>query len=127
MRALQQSADELVRALQGSPTTVFGQDPSLRYLWTCSGTFGRGEPEIVGKTDADLFPDDQAERLAVLKRRVLATGVAAREVLALTVDGSSRPFDMFLRAMTDHGEVVGLAGVATDLTGVQIGTGGGHG
>ncbi len=66
------------------PVSVAAQDSDLKFTWAYNQRTVRPE-EILGKTDADLFAPEEAARLVVIKRRVLAENAEFRERIWLDV------------------------------------------
>ena len=78
------------------------QDRQLRYTWIVGPVGGYTVAEIIGRTDWDLLPQDEARRTTDIKQRVLDTGEAHHGEEHLTLAGSRRWRPMLL----DH---LGLA------------------
>jgi PAS domain S-box-containing protein len=100
--------------LAGARTAIFEQDSSLRYRWH----YNPFVPiNLVGRTDEEIFPADEAAFLTSLKRRVMESGESAHRELALTIDGERAIYRESLEAIRDHaGRPVGIVGSATDIT-----------
>jgi PAS domain S-box-containing protein len=117
--ALRTSEERFRVALKNSPTVVFSQDTELRYTWIYNPAGGVKSEDVVGKSDAELFPED-AEQLAAIKRRVLTTGVGTREETFVTLNGEVRYFDVTVEPLHNQaGQVTGLTCAATDITQVR--------
>jgi hypothetical protein len=67
--------------------TVFEQDESLRYVWHCDTQLAYS---VVGKTDQEVFPAEEAAALAAIKPRVLATGEPWYGEVELTLGSKNR-------------------------------------
>lgn len=93
--SLEESEQRFRVALIGTPIIVFNQDLNLRYTWIYNAE-GYADQPVVGKTDADLFPLEDAMRLTALKRRVMATGLLTREEVSVTVGARTSFYDMTL-------------------------------
>jgi two-component system CheB/CheR fusion protein len=116
VRALQSDQRQLFKALTGSPTTIFGQDAELRITWAFGGAFGRSPSELSGRSDVDLFGAEAAAPLLELKRRVLKTGLPARQRFQLPVNGASAHFDVFIEPLRGaEGAAQGVCCVVTNL------------
>lgn len=114
--SLQESEQRFRVALIGTPIIVFNQDLNLRYTWIYNAE-GYADQPVVGKTDADLFPLEDAMRLTALKQRVMATGLLTREEVSVTVGARTNFYDMTLDPLLGvDGAVSGLTCVATDIT-----------
>lgn len=114
--ALQESEQRFRVALMDTPVIVFNQDLNLRYTWVYN-PHNYAEQPILGKTDADLFPPEDAMRLTALKRRVIAVGLLTREEVSINIGGRTLFYDMTLEPLFDaNGNVTGLTCAATDIT-----------
>ena len=119
--SLQEKSTFLTALLDSLPDLVFFKDLNGSYLGTnfALGQFyGRAQEEIVGATDVDFFPPEVARQLQnndqiVLKMRAIRQ---FRESVIL-LDGRSLLAET-VRAplILPTGEIVGLVGVARDIT-----------
>ena len=116
--ALRRSQARLRVGLALAPVTVFSHDAALRYTWASGGFLALDADTLVGQTDADLLPDDEARALADLKREVLDTGLAARRDVQLTTLAGPRHYRLYLAPVLDDDgvTVTGLTGAAHDVT-----------
>jgi len=102
-------------ALKDSPITVFNQDRDLRYTWIYNPQL-YWQTEAIGLTDAELIGVKKAAALIDLKRRVLKTGVAARQEFLIPHDGRSYAFDITIEPVFDvDGAVMGITGASMDV------------
>jgi hypothetical protein len=116
--ALRVSEERLRVALKNSPVTVFNQDRALRYTWVHHPPDGLAERDFLGKTDADLFPAEEAGRLTRIKARALADGAGLREEVACTIAGARHFFDLTVESVRGPGgAVTGVTCAAMDITG----------
>ena len=111
-------SEERFRSLAASTSalTLFEQDQDLRYGWVFPQ-----HPEFlnqtVGKTDVELLPSGEGERLSDLKRAVLESGVGRREEVSVTLTSETRSYDLMVEPRRDRsGAIVGVSGVAVDIT-----------
>ncbi|MDB4968505.1 MAG: multi-sensor signal transduction histidine kinase [Myxococcales bacterium] len=101
-------------ALAASRTAVFEQDRELRYRWHYNAAVDR---DTIGKTHADLFPNDEAALLTAIKRRVLDTGERVHDEIQLTAGGEPRVWAIAVDPLRDErGAIVGIIGAANDVT-----------
>jgi formate hydrogenlyase transcriptional activator len=113
--AMRRNEERFRVALKDSPITVFNQDDDLRYTWIYNPQL-QWQGEVAGKTDAEIFGPKKAARLIELKRRVLKTGVALREEVAIPNEGKSHAFDLTIEPLLDAGgSVIGITGAAIDI------------
>jgi signal transduction histidine kinase/integral membrane sensor domain MASE1/ActR/RegA family two-component response regulator len=111
-------SEERFRSLAASTSalTLYEQDRDLRYLWVFPQ-----HPEFpnqnIGKTDADLLPSAEGERLSAMKRAVLQSGVGRREEVTVTLPTETRSYDLMIEPRKDSsGAITGISGVAVDIT-----------
>jgi len=104
-------------ALAASSVLVFNQDCNLRYTWIGNPALGATSEELLGRTDAEIMGEKAARPLTALKRRVLDTGVGAREELLVEWRDRSGWFDLTVEPLRDQaGTLVGITCAAIDLT-----------
>jgi two-component system CheB/CheR fusion protein len=115
VRGLQQQMQRLLSALGSSATAVSSQNRELRYEWSFGSVFGRWPNEVVGRTERDLLSETDADTSARVKRRVLDTGVRARERVRLTIDGEHEVYDVFIDVTLDASGTT-PTGIATVIT-----------
>ena len=111
-------SEERFRRLAGSlsPLTLYEHDRELRYRWVFPH-----HPEFfthtTGKTDLELLPTPEGERLMAIKQRVLDSGVGAREEVTVTLPDGARCYDLVIEPQRDvDGSITGVAGVSVDIT-----------
>jgi signal transduction histidine kinase len=96
---------------------IFSQDRDLRYTWIINPTPPLQAEQVIGKTDWDVLPAEEAQRLAELKHKILKTGVSVREELILSPRGSQRWFDAIYQPIYDQAQqIVGIVCYARDIT-----------
>jgi PAS domain S-box-containing protein len=104
-------------ALQHAPIVVFNQDRDLRYTWVYNPAAMLGNETVIGRTDAELLPADDAARLTRIKRAVLESGKGARGEVRVTLHGQTLFFDMTVEPLRDSaGAVMGITCAASDVT-----------
>jgi PAS domain S-box-containing protein len=115
--ALRQSEERFRVALKSSPTAVFNQDRNLRYTWMYNPQLPLSVNDYLGKTVAEVFDPEEAERIAEVRQRVMETGVGVRHELPLTYGGKKRYFDTTIDPVFDAaGAVIGITGATTEVT-----------
>ena len=115
--ALRESEARFRLVLHNSPITVFNQDSDLRYTWLYNSQLGFRIEDVLGKRDEDIFPQEDASCLTEIKRRVLDTGVAAREEARATVRGRVIYWDLTVEPVLDSiGQVIGVTCAVMDIT-----------
>ena len=115
--ALQKSENLFRLIATSSPDVIFAQDRDLRYTWIINPTPPLASENVIGKTDWDLLPPEQAKRVIEIKQKILKTGVSVREELLLSPSGRQRWFDAIYQPI--YGQMQQIAGVvcyARDIT-----------
>lgn len=105
------------KALKDSLITVFEQDRELRYVHVVNLPKAFGDIDIVGKTDADLFSQEDQLKLTPAKEKVLATGQSTVVEVDLDIDGKPMNFNIRIDPSRDRdGVVSGIIGTGVDMT-----------
>ena len=104
-------------ALVHSPIALCHHDRDLKYTWLYNGHMGFDKQDVVGKTDWDILPKELADRMGVVKRRVLDTGIGERvEMPTVAGEENSEYFDLVVEPLKEGSEVVGLSCSGIDVT-----------
>jgi PAS domain S-box-containing protein len=115
--ALRLSEERFRVALKHSPVMVFNQDTELRYTWVHNESVLHKGKTMVGKTDAELFPAEEADRLTQIKARVLVTGNGLRQEFLHTANGHKHVYDLTVEPVKDaSGRIAGITGAAMEVT-----------
>ncbi len=115
--ALRESEERFRVALKNSPISVYSLDRDLRYTWMYNPQLPRPVSEQLGKTAYDLFDPEEAARITEVRRRVLETGVGARDEIQATFGGRKYYLDSTIEPILDTaGAVIGLTGASMDVT-----------
>jgi PAS domain S-box-containing protein len=119
--ALQVSEGRLQAILDHSPAVIFLKNLRGRYLLVnrrFEKLFGLRREEIVGRTDRELFPREQAGAFSANDRAVLrAGGPLEFEEVARYRDGIHVSIVSKFPLRNARGDVYALCGIATDITG----------
>lgn len=116
-RALRESEERFRLALRYSKVSLFSQDRNLRHLWIYCPRTDLHPERMIGRTDAELFPADEAVRISAIKRSVIESGIGTRCELVVTYGGSRRVLDLSVEPMRDEtGAVTGVVCAAIDMT-----------
>ena len=109
------SAEFLLRMLDALPTPIFVKGKDAKFVYSNrkhNELVNLREGEIVGKSDADIYPPHIAENYVRTDRLVLDTGtISSLEEAAPTRDGTQQPvLNRKVRMITPDGEpyVVGI-------------------
>jgi len=120
-------AEELFRQQQllhgiveNSPAVIYAKDLQGRYLFIntrYSELFHIGPEEIVGRTDAEIFPREFAERFQENDRQVLQQGQAIEfEETVPQSDGVHTYISVKFPIRDQQGRCVAVCGISTDIT-----------
>jgi PAS domain S-box-containing protein len=116
-QALRLSEERFRVALKNSPIMVFNQDTGMRYTWVHNEAAAQTGREMLGKTDEELFPAGEADRLTQIKARVLMTGTGLRQEVSRTADGRKHFYDLTVEPVRDSaGRITGITGAAMEVT-----------
>lgn len=116
--ALRANDERLRVALNTTSMVLFNQDRGLRYTWIHNPDPGFKAEQVIGKTDADLFPEQEGAALTALKRQVLGSGRGVRQNIQMTIEGRMCVHDLTIEPLFDAaGAVVGLTCASLDVTG----------
>ena len=106
--------------MDNSPTMVFLKDTEGRYLQVnrkFEDEFHVANRDLVGKTDQDIFPPEQAAAFRANDRKVLeARRPMEFEEVALHDDGPHTSIVVKFPLLNAQGECYALCGIATDIT-----------
>ena len=120
--ALRLNEERLRVALSAASISVSNQDMNLRYTWIHNPCFGLTAKQIIGKTDADLLPEQEAAALTVIKQHVLDSGKGVRQNIRTTLADKTVVYDLTVEALHDAaGTIVGITCAALDVTGQPSG------
>ena len=119
-RTLARTNRQLQTILETTTALVFVKDSDGRYQRTNQRfreVFPHETMDAVGKTDAELFPEQTAERFRADDREVIETGKSIeREEEVPTTDGTRTFLTLKNPIYDDEGTVTGICGIATDIT-----------
>jgi two-component system aerobic respiration control sensor histidine kinase ArcB len=104
------------------PANIYWKDSRGLYLG-CNATLGqihvlKGRDSIIGKSIHDLFPKDEADRVAKIDDKVLLEGEPVTlEEKGYDVNGNPAVYiSNKAPVRNDRGEVIGLLGISLDIT-----------
>ncbi|MEN9404404.1 MAG: hypothetical protein RL091_3107, partial [Verrucomicrobiota bacterium] len=119
-RELQQSQTLLQGILDHSPSVIFIKDLNGKHLLVNKGyhaILGLPRGAIEGKTDAELFPAEVADRFRQDDQKVLASGTSKiLEEMAPHPDGPHHYLTAKFPLRDASGRIFAVAGIATDIT-----------
>jgi len=106
--------------IEGSSALVFVKDRDGRHIlvnrkW--EEVTGMARQDALGKTNAELFPEEVARWFSEFDGEVIASGTAREMEEVLPAPGGLRHFiSLKFPLKSDAGEVTGVCGVATEIT-----------
>ena len=118
--SVQASYELLHSVIEGTTDGIFVKDLAGRYQTINSAGaafFGKSATEIIGHTDAELFPVDSVRTGRAIDEQVLRSGEAQTHEEFLARDGRTRTYLTVKAPRRDgSGAIIGLVGVARDIT-----------
>ncbi len=121
--SLRESEERLQAILDNTSAVVYMKDTSGRYLLVnrrFEQLFHKSLPEIVGKTDQELFPAANAAAFQEHDRRVLATGQPLEVEEAVPQEGGEHTYISNKFALLGReGRPYAMGGVSTDITALK--------
>jgi PAS domain S-box-containing protein len=103
-------------ALKNSAIAVFQQDRQLRYTWAYNPHDVDAEA-ILGKTDLELLPHEDALHLVQMKQQVLDTGIGCREEVKITIAGQINFYDLTIEPLYDTNQnLIGITCATMKIT-----------
>jgi PAS domain S-box-containing protein len=119
-KALRESEARLQSIMGNSPSLMFLKDPQGRYLHfnrRFGQVFHLDLAQIVGKTDAEIFPPAQAAAFRANDQKVLEAGAPLMfDELAMHDDGPHTSIVTKFPLFDAEGKVYALGGIVTDVT-----------
>jgi PAS domain S-box-containing protein len=118
--ALRQSEKRLRAIMDNSPALMFLKDMEGHYLLVnrkFEEVFHLQSRNLLGKTDEEIFPSEQAAAFRANDRKVLEAGTAMEfEEVVLHDDGPHTSIAMKFPLHNAQGQCYAIGGVATDIT-----------
>ncbi|HVY26655.1 MAG TPA: AAA family ATPase [Polyangiaceae bacterium] len=118
--ALRSSQDLLHGIVDNSRTLIYVKDLEGRFLLVnrhLAEVLQRDRESLLGKTDFDLFPHEQASAYRTVDLRVLTGGVPVEaEELGTSPDGVHTYLSVKSPLFDPNGKTYGLCGISTDIT-----------
>ncbi len=101
-----------------TPDHVHIQDKELRYTWVLNPQFGLAENDVLGKTDFEILPADEAVRLTKIKKKVLDSGKPEYISIPISdLNGITNYFEgSYVPLRSKLNEITGLIGYFRNIT-----------
>lgn len=103
-------------ALSNSDIILFQQDNNLRYQWIHNPQGGLTIEEMLGKSDYELFPQETADKLTLIKRNVLENKISAREEVCVILRGQVLYYDLLVEPLKVNEQIQGISCAALNIT-----------
>ena len=115
---LEENLDKIRIITQNTPDIIVGHDKDLRLTLFINPPLGIKESEVIGKTDYDVLSKPEADKLTLIKTRVIETGKSENIETTLTGrDGELQYFEgTYVPNIDDKGNVQGLIGYFRNVT-----------
>ena len=118
--ALRESEERFRTIMDNSPALIFIKDIHGRYLQVnrrFETIFHLSNRQLIGKTDEEVFPPEQALAYRSNDRKILETGTAMEfEETAFHDDGPHTSLVVKFPLLNAQGHCYALCGIATDIT-----------
>ena len=116
--ALRESEEKFKLIATHMPDHILVQDKDLRYTWVLNPQLGLTLDDMIGKTDFEFLPKEDAANLTTIKRRVLDTGNPEYVTAPLASrEGGTEYFEgSYVPTHDAEGQVSGLIGYFRNVT-----------
>ncbi len=108
--------EERIRiALQATPTVIANQNRELQYTWVSNSNFYFSMKQVIGKTDGDFLPAEEAAAIMTIKRQVLESGKGTKQEIHVTIDGKPHRLRLNVEPLYDvGGAIIGITCAMTN-------------
>ncbi|OKH37868.1 hypothetical protein NIES2119_12015 [[Phormidium ambiguum] IAM M-71] len=111
-----QSEERFRLAVSNPSIALFHQNLDLRYQWIFNPQAFNLSEDILGKSDADLFPPTEAEALTSSKQQVIQSEKSIRQEISLTTNGGQKWYDLLIEPLKQGKQIIGVSCAAFDIT-----------
>jgi rsbT co-antagonist protein RsbR len=117
---LRQSQTLLRGIIDAVPAGVVAKDVEGRYIFanaSAAASIKQAPEEIIGKTDADILPADEAAAAAEREQHVIQTGQPLEREISMTLaDGPHTLLATQFPLFDEQGNLVAICGLGTDIS-----------
>ncbi|HZH27775.1 MAG TPA: PAS domain-containing protein [Azospirillaceae bacterium] len=115
--ALRLADTRLSTVLANTGIVLYTQDRDLHFTWIRNPRRSLTVEQVVGRTDFDVMPREDAERLVPLKRQVIDTGERIRTQVEIGPPWERYAYDLSIDPLRgDDGTVEGIICAAVNIT-----------
>lgn len=116
--ALRESEQKFRIITERSPDHLIIQDLDLRYTYVLNPQLGLHTEDMIGKTDYDFLSKEDAEKLTIVKKQVIDTGITLRMETALqSLKGGKEYFEgSYIPKYNDEGRIDGIMGYFRNIS-----------
>jgi PAS domain S-box-containing protein len=114
-----ETARRFETAIKGSPITVFEQDEDFRYTWAYNPPMGLEPADMIGKTEADFYPADTAERIRAVKASAMRTKAVQNAEIQFAIDGVSVWYNLRVEPLVLRDGRSGVIATSADITSLK--------
>src|SRR5688572_25111848 len=120
MQTIPNASDILLAVIDATPDAIFVKDLDGRYVLVNQAAakfVGRTPPEVVGKHDFELYPEETARRFIDDDKKVLAEGRAMSFEGVATSASGTQAYLVTKGVYRDRdGKILGIYGISHDIT-----------
>ena len=107
-------------ALQAVPVVVSNQDKDLRYTWIHDPCSRFRTDQVLGRTDAEVFPAEDTAAMTAVKQQVLASGKGARREFRRNEGAKTCIYNLTVEPLYDTaGSIAGITCAWIDISSLR--------
>ncbi len=119
-QALKESEERFKFAFKDSNITVSNQDTRLRYTWIYNPISIYKKERIIGRTDEELFSEEDASVITQLKKDVLSSGNSITKIVRFSDNNSFRYCQITIEPLLSvKNKIIGISSTLTDITDLE--------
>jgi PAS domain S-box-containing protein len=121
-KALLESEERFRAIALNTPDHILVHDLNLRYKFVINPQLGLTQEDMIGKTDIDILPLEEAENLMNLKKKIMKEGQPFHlETFLTNIKGDKEFFEgYYIPIFESNGQVNGLIGYFRNVTKVKV-------
>jgi PAS domain S-box-containing protein len=116
-KALRKSENFFKLVAENSPDVLFIQDCNLTYTFIINPAPPLTPEDVIGKSDWDLLPPEDAKAITELKKKIIETGEPIRQEICVSPVGITRWYDVIYQPIFESdGQKAGIVSYSRDIT-----------